>query len=329
MRLKKCVKCGQLFAATRSEQRICDECLSAGRSTTLRPRTCQVCGATFDGGPSARYCPDCRAVRGKERAKKYRQNGPSRPLGSIDHCIVCGKEYVVNSGNQHYCPDCAEEAVRQLDRVASKKWNAKNNYYTRRSQEGRNVQKICVICGGPVPPGTNRITCSPECDKLRAKRNRDDVDLRRGLRKSPTTVSRLDDDLLPTAKRVERIAAACKAYHAEYYAKNKKQIKTQQAEYYARNKEQIRAYQAEYYAKNKERIKAQQAEYYAKNKERIKAQKAGRITADCKAHRAEYVAENKERIKAYQAEYYRKNKDRIAAQRKEKREQKKQKESTD
>jgi predicted nucleic acid-binding Zn ribbon protein len=175
MRLKKCVKCGKLFNTAKNEQALCDDCVAAGKATTIRPRTCRECGTTFDGGPRAWYCPSCRKNRQKEVAARYRKNGPNRSLGSIDHCIVCGKEYVVKSGRQRYCPDCAEDAVRQLDREASKKWNAENNFYERRSQQPRCGQKICVICGNPVPPGTPRITCSPKCNKLRIKRNRGNI----------------------------------------------------------------------------------------------------------------------------------------------------------
>lgn len=195
MRLKKCLKCGELFNASKNEQRLCDDCIAAAKSTTIRPRTCRECGAIFDGGPRAWYCPSCRVMRRKETDKRCRRNGPLRPLGSIDHCTVCGKEYVVNSGRQKYCPDCAEEAVRQLDREASKKWNSENNFYQQRYQQPRNGQKICVICGKPIPPGTSRVTCSPECNKLLIRRRRDDADIKRGRRKSPTTVNRLDKDL--------------------------------------------------------------------------------------------------------------------------------------
>lgn len=247
MRLKKCKKCGKLFSATKEEQTLCGECIAQAKSTTLRPRTCRECGETFSGGPRAWYCPTCRAIRQKEAAKRYRQNGPARPLGSIDHCIICGKEYVVESGNQHYCPACAPEAYQQLDREASKKWNYENNFYEQRSQQPRSGQKICVICGKPVPPGTARITCSEECGKLRLKWRQDRADLKRGLRKSPTTVDCLDKEATleieeQDPQKIKKNVEARKAYFAKYAD---------------RNKDKIRAYNAEYYAKNRERIMAQ------------------------------------------------------------------------
>ena len=306
MRLKKCQKCGKLFNTAKNEQTLCDDCVAAAKSTTIRPRTCRECGATFDGGPSARYCPSCRAIRRKENAKRYRQNGPARPLGSIDHCIVCGKEYVVKSGLQHYCPDCAEEAVRQLDREASKKWNAENNFYEQRSQQPRSGQKICVICGKPVPPGTPRVTCSEECDKLRIKYNQDKAKIKRGNRESPTTVERLDKefplapveltpeiikeleaDLLSVIKRCpdcgqlfvkkSKNARFCRACALRRSVESTQ--KSSNKHYYA-DVEASRAKRREDYAKNREAAQAYQAAYYAKNKERIKAQRKAKKERD-------------------------------------------------
>lgn len=281
MRIKKCLKCGKLFNTAKNEQTLCDNCVAAGRATTIRPRTCHECGAIFDGGPRAWYCPSCRTVRQKEAAARYRKNGVDRPLGSIDHCTVCGKEYVVKSGRQRYCPECADDAVRQQDRMASKQWNAENNFYEERSQRSRSGQKVCVICGKPVPPGTPRITCSDECDRLRLKWNRGNTDFRRGKQASPPTVDRLDKDSPPAPikltpeviKDLEQdllsVIGQCPECGRPFVKKSgaarlcrecakKRQLgqikaSAEQREY----SEARRAYQAAYYAKNKDRILAQ------------------------------------------------------------------------
>ena len=281
MRLKKCSKCGKLFNTGKNEQTLCDDCVAAGRATTIRPRTCRECGATFDGGPRAWYCPSCRAVRKKEAAARYRENGVDRPLGSIDHCTVCGKEYVVKSGRQRYCPECADDAVRQQDRMASRRWNVENNFYEERAQHSRSGQKVCVICGKPISPGTPRITCSDECDRLRLKWNRGNTDLKRGKQASPPTIERLDkdnqsapikltpeiikdleDDLLSAIKRcpecgepfVKKSGAAklCRGC-----AKKRQLEQIKKAAEQREDSEAKRAYQAAYYAKNKERIMEQ------------------------------------------------------------------------
>lgn len=206
MRLKKCLKCGKLFNTPKNEQALCDDCIAAARSTTIRQRTCRECGSLFDGGPRAWYCSTCRAAREKERAAKYRKNGAARHLGDLDRCEACGQDYVVTSGLQKYCPACAVEVVREKDREASKRWNAENHYYERRTQTQRSGQKICVICGKPVPPGSPRVTCSAECDKLRKQRIRADVDMRRGRRVSPSEIKRLDDVLPPAIPQTAEAA---------------------------------------------------------------------------------------------------------------------------
>lgn len=163
MRTKKCVACGKVFATNRTEQAKCDDCLAASRSTTLRPRTCRTCGATFPGGPRAWYCPLCRAERQKAREKKYRLVGYSRHLGDIDTCLICGGEYVICSGLQKYCPDCAPEAVREIDREQTVRWNMENDYYAKRREKPRSGIKICAVCGKEMTPGTPTVTCSPAC----------------------------------------------------------------------------------------------------------------------------------------------------------------------
>ena len=111
-------------------------------AVVVKDRTCRQCGAVFPGGPRAWYCPDCRAGRQREHSRRYKAKGPDRPLGSTDTCVVCGKTYTVNSSRQKYCPDCAYEAVRAVDRPASIAWNQahKDTYYPDRNAK-RNAQR--------------------------------------------------------------------------------------------------------------------------------------------------------------------------------------------
>ena len=88
--------------------------------SSLAPRTCIVCGATFIGGPSAKCCPDCRIERRREndrRHKARKRAGKSIILGqTVGRCEKCGKEFVYTAGIQKYCPDCSKEAIRENDR---------------------------------------------------------------------------------------------------------------------------------------------------------------------------------------------------------------------
>lgn len=78
----------------------------------MTDHTCLTCGASFSGGPNARYCPNCRAERKREVNRKSRENKNRRRNGSIDHCVFCGAAYTVNNGRQMYCPACQKPVSR-------------------------------------------------------------------------------------------------------------------------------------------------------------------------------------------------------------------------
>lgn len=89
----------------------CSACARVKKLDALiRTRICQECGNEFLSFPSAKRCPKCSVEAQRERQREYRKHGVSRPLGSTDKCIVCGKEYIVNAGSQKYCPGCRREA---------------------------------------------------------------------------------------------------------------------------------------------------------------------------------------------------------------------------
>ena len=95
-------------------------------STTLRPRTCKECGVTFEGGPRAWYCPRCRAERQAQQNREYKQRkqmGNTRKIGQKYPCEICGKMYVLSSGLQRYCTDCAKEHLKEVDNKQSREWN--------------------------------------------------------------------------------------------------------------------------------------------------------------------------------------------------------------
>jgi len=138
-----------------------------------------MCGTTFEGGPRAWYCPECRAIRRHQSDIKHKRQGTKRPLGSIDHCLKCGKEYIVNSARQKYCPDCAYEAVREIDRMqgrgnlarAVRKYGQSYKEQIKKEKikawHANKTAKICPICGKSFMPAYNykRSTCSDICQK--------------------------------------------------------------------------------------------------------------------------------------------------------------------
>ena len=152
-------------------------------ATVVKDRVCRQCGKTFPGGPRAWYCPECREERRRDAWRRFARKGrhADRPLGSIDHCSRCGKEYVVNSARQKYCPDCAYEGVREVDRPMSRAWNQanKDTYYPAKN-ESRRAERLCIICGRPITAKTATVTCdNPDCRRERIRQRQRAADAKR------------------------------------------------------------------------------------------------------------------------------------------------------
>lgn len=188
MRLKKCKKCGTVFAADSIGIYMCPACSAEiKRESVVRLRTCRECGSQFYGGPRAWYCPDCRERRLKARRKMYRsQKYSPRPLGSIDICKKCGKEYVVKAGLQVYCPECAENAVREKVNAHKRQYMIDNkDKYAPHRAEMRSNGWVCAVCGKVFDKDSPTVTCSEECAKKLKKIWQDRVDINRGKRLLP------------------------------------------------------------------------------------------------------------------------------------------------
>lgn len=167
-----CKYCGKEYDGDPGSS-ACPECAERVKKSVVRSRVCRQCGREFPGGPRAWYCPECRAERQRETSARCKRSGAQRPLGSMDKCAVCGKEYVVKSGLQKYCPECAHEAVRSIDRKQSIEWQQKNTTPEQRKAQRKaaTAEIECVICGKMFTPSSSAITCSKECSKRLAQRN--------------------------------------------------------------------------------------------------------------------------------------------------------------
>ena len=170
MRTIKCQRCGQILKESGSKA-FCFHCRAElAASSTLRNRTCRTCGAVFEGGPRAWYCPQCRAERAKVASREYNaraRSGKTRKIGSTDICRICGKEYCVTGPNQRYCPECAPDAVRQIDRAQSRAWMEEHrDPMVERKKERIQNRKVCEVCGKTFYSATVSVTCSPECTKV-------------------------------------------------------------------------------------------------------------------------------------------------------------------
>ena len=187
---RSCARCGRLIPwSAKSEATLCTECRKEIKKESIyRPRTCKQCGVTFDGAPRAMFCPDCRRERTKEsnrRAKKEK----GRKIGSIQKCERCGGSYILASGRQKYCDDCAKIAVAETVRVHKREYQ---KAYKAKHGDSRPDQKIntrlCVICNKPIPSQRilrGIVTCSDACDKERKRITNNEVVARKGKRITP------------------------------------------------------------------------------------------------------------------------------------------------
>ena len=188
MRLKKCKKCGKVFKAESKGTYMCPACSAEiKRDSVVRLRTCRECGVQFYGGPRAWYCPECRERRLKTRRKMYRsQKYSTRPLGSIDICKKCGKEYVVKAGLQVYCPECAENAVREKVNAHKRQYMSDNkDKYAPHKAEMRSNGWVCAVCGKVFDKDSATVTCSEECARTLQKIRQQKADFCRGKRSIP------------------------------------------------------------------------------------------------------------------------------------------------
>lgn len=178
MRTKKCKRCGQMFSVAGSEAYLCETCADVARKNgTYRERVCADCGEVFWGYPKSKRCPSCQREADLASKREYQKRGPMRSLGSVDHCAKCGEEYIVMSGLQRYCKDCAEAATRENIRRDKREYNASRPDIVDKVRELGRGGKVCAVCGGAVPAGTSSVTCSPECaaEHLRRRRARADA----------------------------------------------------------------------------------------------------------------------------------------------------------
>lgn len=168
-----CKYCGAEYSGDPGSA-ACPDCVAKLRSTTIRPRVCRACGVTFPGGPRAWYCPSCRAERQRAHDLAYKRRakaGTARKIGSEDICEICGGAYVVTSGLQRYCPACAPDAIREIDRQQSIAWNRANitPEQRRAERQASSAPMLCAVCGKPFVPDSSGHTCSKECKAAYAK----------------------------------------------------------------------------------------------------------------------------------------------------------------
>lgn len=190
MRLKRCKTCGKDFQTDKEGAYMCPECaLQSRRKSVYRERVCVDCGASFMGYPRSKRCPTCAAQAKRDQGGKRRKQGTIRPLGSVDICENCGAEYIVNSGRQRYCKQCAKTVVAQTIRRHKAAYNREHSAAQRiHKQEMRTENKVCVICGKAFGKRGVSVTCSEKCANRLKQIRQAKADIKRGKRKDPAKI---------------------------------------------------------------------------------------------------------------------------------------------
>lgn len=178
---RACQVCDKPFYGSK-DYHYCPACARERKlDTVVRIRICQDCGDEFFGGPRARRCPDCAATARRETDRDYRQEGAKRPLGSIDRCVFCGKEYIVTSGRQKYCsPGCQRKGLLAWQRE-HKRGYYKNSDQAAKKQARREAQeKICIYCLRKFKSDKPTNLCSDYCRSEHRRLQQCIADIKRG-----------------------------------------------------------------------------------------------------------------------------------------------------
>lgn len=192
MRKHICKKCGKIYCTSSPDSYLCPDCASASRRNVMCNKVCALCGATFVDYPRSKYCSNCQATARREADRRHKKSGTQRPLGSVDICENCGKQYIVNSSRQRYCKDCSHtivsENVKSAKRVYAREHRDEN---IARKAEMRANRRVCAVCGNLILSRTPTVTCSPECAKEQKRRNQAVADVKRGRAKPERIISKM------------------------------------------------------------------------------------------------------------------------------------------
>lgn len=160
----------------------CPQCSKIKKlDSVVKTRICQDCGIEFFGGPRAKRCPDCAYI-----AKVCAKRKPTvRPIGSTDRCVVCGKEYTVNSGRQKYCSEiCQRKGVLEWQRAHKKGYHKTSGQGKKKESRRKKTQKICVYCMRSFVRDSPTNVCSDYCRAEQKKLLMCIADINRGRKRN-------------------------------------------------------------------------------------------------------------------------------------------------
>lgn len=143
----------------------------SGNPTMHWTTHCIDCGIEINRPIKCIRCENCQREIDRIRKNIQNKHGAVRPLGSIDVCKRCGKEYVVEGGLQKYCKGCAKQAIRESVNASKRAHAARNradpekNAKIKRGKQSIGIKSTCPICGKEFMAKSNAMYCSDECRK--------------------------------------------------------------------------------------------------------------------------------------------------------------------
>ena len=181
---RACQVCGKPFYGVK-DCYYCPDCARVKKlDTVVKIRTCRDCGVEFCGGPRAKRCPDCAYKARRDADRRRKKTGVKRPIGSIDRCAVCGKEYTVLSGRQKYCSDvCQRQGVLEWQREHKRGYAVSSGQDIKKQERRKQSQKICVYCLRVFVSDKPTNVCSDYCRMEQAKLNQCIYDINRGCKR--------------------------------------------------------------------------------------------------------------------------------------------------
>lgn len=231
---RTCEICGAPL--TKDQQKYCsNKCYGISKRNTLSPdshycsveRLCKICGKPLTTGQMY-YCSNkCRIE--------------SRKTKEVRYCKRCGKRIYTN---YDYCKKCNAEIKKE-------------------KKEAERKNKVCIICGAPLPRGRYSY-CSDECKREGINRRQRSNHVKKEYL---VTCEVCGKEFISNKKNAKYCSTSCreiglKNKKTDYYMKNREDNRRKCKEYYLAHKEYCSQYHKEYRKRNRERENARRRNLY-------------------------------------------------------------------
>lgn len=143
--------------------------------------TFQDCCIEHYGGLWSRRCPDYAYKARQETNGQHKKTSTRRPLGSVDKCVFCGRDYIVASGRKKYCfYTCKRKGVLAWQRQHKRGYSKASVQDIKKQERRKRAKKICVYCLRPFASDTPTNTCPNYFHRDREKLIQRIADINRG-----------------------------------------------------------------------------------------------------------------------------------------------------